>query len=124
MVHMVKGRQYNAYTVPHAGTSIAEMESETDSTSTVKSFDVGTNSTPSELQISRSWHATMRAIYSTRSPWDYVSREVRPVVLVRGSSSQLIRYSLDTGIRYSTYLPIFKSQKGSSEALNFLILTS
>jgi hypothetical protein len=27
MVHMVKGRQYSAYTVPHAGVSIAEMES-------------------------------------------------------------------------------------------------
>jgi hypothetical protein len=31
MVHVVKGRQYSAYTVPHAGASIAEMESETDS---------------------------------------------------------------------------------------------
>ncbi len=33
------------------------------------------------------------------------TREVRPGVLVRESSSQLIRYSLDTGVRYSTYLP-------------------
>jgi hypothetical protein len=33
MVHVVKGRQYSAYTytVPHTGASIAEMESETDS---------------------------------------------------------------------------------------------
>jgi hypothetical protein len=31
MVHVVKGRQYSAYTVLHAGASIAEMESETDS---------------------------------------------------------------------------------------------
>ncbi len=38
--------------------------------------------------------------------------------------AQLIRYSLDTGIRFSTYLLIFKSQKGSSEALNFRITTS
>jgi hypothetical protein len=31
MVHVVNGRQRSAYTVPHAGASIAEMESETDS---------------------------------------------------------------------------------------------
>jgi hypothetical protein len=31
LVHVVKGRQYSAYTVTHAGPSIAEMESETDS---------------------------------------------------------------------------------------------
>jgi hypothetical protein len=31
MVHVVKGRLYSVYTVPHAGASIAEMESETDS---------------------------------------------------------------------------------------------
>ena len=36
--------------------------------------------------------------------------EVRPAVLVGESSSQLLMYSLDTGIRYSTYLLIFKSQ--------------
>jgi hypothetical protein len=41
--------------VPHAGASIAEMESE--------SFDVGTNSTASVLQIGRSWHPAMCAIY-------------------------------------------------------------
>ena len=28
------------------------------------------------------------------------------------------------GVRYCTYLPIFKSQKGYIEALNFLIITS
>jgi hypothetical protein len=50
--------------------------------------------------------------------------EVRPMVLIRESSTQLIVYSLDTCIRYSTYSPIFKSQKGSIEALNFFILTS
>jgi hypothetical protein len=39
------------------------------------------------------------------------------VVLVRESSSQLIRYLLDTSVRCSrsTYLSIFKSQKGSIE---------
>ena len=52
--------------------------------------------------------------------------EVRPVVLVGGSSTQLLMYLLDTDVRYSIqlYLPIFKYQKGSIEALNFLIITS
>ena len=31
MVHVVEGRQYSAYKAPHAGASITEMESETDS---------------------------------------------------------------------------------------------
>jgi hypothetical protein len=31
MVHVIKGHQYSAYTVPHAGASVVEMESETDS---------------------------------------------------------------------------------------------
>ena len=51
-------------------------------------------------------------------------RELLPAILVGESSTQLLMYSLDTGIRYSTYLPIFKSQKGSIEALNFLIIIS
>ena len=50
--------------------------------------------------------------------------EVRPSILVRESSMQLVRYSLDTLVRYSTYRLISKSQKGSSEALNFLVVTS
>ena len=54
---------------------------------------------------------------------DYVRQEVRPAILVRESGMQLIRYSLDTCIRYSTYLLIFKSQKDSIGALNFLITT-
>ena len=52
---------------------------------------------------------------------DYISQEVRPTILIRESSVQLTRYSLDTCIRY---LLIFKSQKVSIEALNFLIITS
>ena len=48
--------------------------------------------------------------------------EVQPAVLVGESSTQLLMYSLDTGVRYSIYLPSFKSQKGSIEALNFLII--
>ena len=52
------------------------------------------------------------------------TREVRPAVLVGESSTQLLMYSLDTCVRYSIYLPIFKLQKGSMEALNFLVITS
>ena len=52
---------------------------------------------------------------------DYISQEVRPATLVRESSTWLVRYSLDTYVRYSTYLAIFKSQNGSIEALNFLV---
>ena len=50
--------------------------------------------------------------------------EVRPAMLVRESNMQLLMYSLDTRVSYSTYLLIFKSQKGSIEALNFLVITS
>ena len=50
--------------------------------------------------------------------------EVRPAVLDRESSTQLLINLLDTCVSYSTYLLIFKSQKGSMEALNFEIITS
>ena len=55
---------------------------------------------------------------------DYIRQEVQPTTLVRESSRQLIRYSLDTYmyIGYSTYLLIFKSQKGSIEARIFSYL--
>ena len=42
-------------------------------------------------------------------PRDYVSqktREIRPAVLLRESSTQLIMYSLDTCVGYSTYIII------------------
>ena len=55
---------------------------------------------------------------------DYVSQKVRPATLVRESSTRLVRYLLDTRVRWSTYLLIFKSQNGSVEALNFLVITS
>ena len=51
-------------------------------------------------------------------------RKPRECVLVRESSMQLLKYSLDIRVSYSTCLPIFKSQKGSIEALNFLIITT
>ena len=51
--------------------------------------------------------------------------EVRPAVLIRESSAQLMMYSLDTCVRYSAYILIFKSQKVYTglEALNFLVIT-
>ena len=56
--------------------------------------------------------------------WDYVSQGNRPAVLVRANNILLLRYSLDARVSYSAYYLIFKSQKGSGEALNFLIITS
>ena len=49
--------------------------------------------------------------------------EIQPAMLVRENNMQLLMYLLDTCVSYSTYLLIFKSQKGSIEALNFLIIT-
>ena len=46
------------------------------------------------------------------------TREVQPAVLTRESSTQL--YSLDSCISYSTYLPIFRSLKGSMGGPEFL----
>ena len=48
-------------------------------------------------------------------------------ILVRENNMQLQRYNMyspDTPISYCTYYSIFKSQKGSIEALSFLIITS
>jgi hypothetical protein len=84
--------------------------------------------TASKLQISRDM---ARAIYSARLAifiYGITSakrtREVRSAILVRESKMQLVMYSLDKCIRYSTYLLTFKSQKRSIEALDFLIITS
>ena len=48
-------------------------------------------------------------------------RGVEPAILVREKNMLLLRCSLDTNVSYSTYHSIFKSQKGSIEALNFLV---
>ena len=40
------------------------------------------------------------------------------------TNSRLLMYSLDVCVKYCTYLPIFKSQKVSVEALNFLVIIS
>ena len=119
------------------GASIAEMESESRPRPTLD-LDTDnfrsqeTNSTASEHQVSRGMAHSVRAIlYSTRLALFIHgitsakrTREVRPAVLHRESSAQLIMYSLDTCVRYCTYIPIFRSQKGSTEALNFLAITS
>ena len=70
----------------------------------------------------------VRAIYYSAGLSIYIhgitsakrAREVRPSLLIREGNTLLVRYSLDTRIRYSTYSPNFNSQKGSIEALNFL----
>ena len=69
-----------------------------------------TNSTASEHQVSRGMAHSVRAIYSTRLALFIHgitsakrTREVRPAVHRRESSAQLIIYSLDTCVRYSTY---------------------
>ena len=82
------------------------------------------HSTASKVQISRVMDGMLciaQASYIYIR--DYVMQEVWLAILVRENSTQPIMYSLDTCVRYSTYLPIFKSQKGSIEALNFLIIT-
>ena len=45
-------------------------------------------------------------------------------VLVRESTLQFLKYSLDICVSQSIFLQIFISQKGSIEALNFLIIIS
>ena len=50
--------------------------------------------------------------------------EVWLSLLVREGNTLLVRYSLDTRTRYSTYSLNLKSQKGSIKALDFLIITS
>ena len=55
--------------------------------------------------------------------WDYVSQGNRPAILVRANNIPLLRYLLDAHMSCSAYYSIFKSQKGSIEALNFLIIT-
>ena len=87
------------------------------------------HSTASKLQIARGMVCSMHdAIYSTRIAlviYRIMSAkricEVRPVVLIRESSTQLLIYSLDTCVRHSTYLPIFNSQKGPEFLGNYFI---
>ena len=118
------------------GASITEMESESRPRPTLD-LDTDnfqsqeTNSTASEHQVSCGMAHSVRAIYSTRLALfihgiTSATRtcEVWPAILIRESSTQLVMYLLDTHVRYSTYLLIFKSHKGSSEALDFLIITS
>ena len=123
------------------------------STSTVKSFKAEKNSTAQYsfrtsdrsggtlcvLSLAgqplqeRGWPARLVPdIYSAGLSIYYIHRitsakrtcEVRPSLLVREGNTLLVRYSLDTRARYSTYSLNFESQKGSIEALNFLIITS
>jgi hypothetical protein len=49
-------------------------------------------------------------------------REVRPAALISEGNMLVVKYSLDTQVRYSTLK--FTDFQGSIEALNFLIITS
>ena len=53
-----------------------------------------------------------------------VSEDCEIKILDFGLGRPSLIYSLDTRVRYSTYLLTFKSQKGSSEALDVFIITS
>ena len=89
------------------------------------------NSSAVQLDWSGDMLLMLRAIYSAGLSI-YIHRimsakrtcEVRPSLLVRKGNTLLVRYSLDTRARYSTYSLNFESQKGSIEALNFLIIIS
>ena len=81
-----------------------------------------------------SWHGMQCACYIEHEGSFFIhgimsakrTCEVQPAVLIRENSAQPVMYLLDTCIGYSTYIPIFKSQKGSMEALvlNFLVIIS
>ena len=73
-------------------------------------------------QSDHGWHAILYIVYIAQASYrDYVRQEVQPAILARESNMQLIIYSLNKCVRYSMYLPPIKSQKGSIEALNFLM---
>jgi hypothetical protein len=117
-VCMVKGRQHSV----HIRCSTREMES-LDLESDKSRCSNHRDELDSAVQLPK-----LRSVVLWTPSYiyiqDYVRQDVRPAILVRESSTQLMMYSLDICIRYSTYLPIVKSQKGSIEALNFLIVTS
>ena len=97
----------------NAGASIAEMESETNLDSDIfRCFNhrrqTRQHSTASKLQIGHGMvRCMMHSIYSARLALFIMSanrtREVWPAILTRKSSTQLVMYTLDTFVRYSTY---------------------
>jgi hypothetical protein len=91
-----------------------------------QSFNHGEElNTTVQLQIMvRAIYSAGLSIYIHGITSDKRTREVQPLLLVREGNTLLIRYLLDTRVRYSTYSPNFKSQKGSIESLNFCIITS
>ena len=125
MVHVVKGRQHSAHIwCPNRGDGVSRPRKWQISMAQSQRWS-SQHSTASKVQIG---YVVDGLLYIAQASYiyirDYVRQEVQPGLLVRESSTQLITYSLDTGIWYSTYLLIFKAQKGSTEALNFLIITS
>ena len=54
---------------------------------------------------------------------DYISKANQPAILVRESSMQLLRYSLDTCVRYTTYFLISSLRKALNFLMDYLIIT-
>ena len=112
MVHMVKGRQYRAYTIQ--ATSIWAPQSQRWSLRPTLNLNFQlqeTNSTASEHQVGRGMAHSVRAIYSTRLALFIRgitsakrTREVRPAVLRRESSTHPVMYSRDSYMRQILYI--------------------
>jgi hypothetical protein len=125
VVHMVKGRQHSVHIrCPNRGDGVSRPQKWQILMLQSQRW-TWQRSTASKIQISR---VVDGVLYIAQATYvyirDYARQDFQPAIFVRESSTQLIMYSLDICVRYSTYLPIFKSQKGSIEALNFLIITS
>ena len=139
IVHVVKGCQYNAYSL-HRCRSLSHRESDGVwdwlATSMVTSFnafitDINLTAQYNFQTLDRLWcgMAAWCVLYIAQAGFIFVygikrTREVRPAVLVREGNALLVKYLLDKCVRYSTYLLIFKSWKGSIEALNVLMISS
>jgi hypothetical protein len=89
------------HTVPHASASITEMESDTDSTLIVTSFNASITETNSTAQYS--FHTLDRSVAAHCTiykasfiyPWDNISQEVRdirPAVHFKGGNMLLVKY--------------------------------
>ena len=126
-----------------ASASIAGMESETDSTSTGRSFDASITEANTIAMYSfrtsdQSWHGTQHACmmpwgvpYIPLSTFIYprwlhkpTKCEVWLAILVRGGNTLLVQYLLDTWCkRYSDCRVQYRTHHGI-KALNILIVTS
>ena len=135
---MVKGHQYSAYTVQ--ATSMPAPQSQRWSLRPTLDLDnkfqsQETNSTaPYSIRVGCGMAQSVHAIYSTRLALFIHgitsakrTREVWLPILTRESSTQLIVYSLDTCVKYSTYMYMhtnFQVSKRLHGGPEFLPITS